>query len=676
MDSPPPKTVTPAPFMLGACWYPEQWPEESWRRDAGRMRDAGITVVRVGEFAWSRLQPARGELRLHWLQRVLDILHDCGLRAVIGTPTAAPPRWLLDDLPDMCLVDGESRPAAFGSRRHYCHAHPGYRKACAQIVTHLAKKFGRHPAVIAWQTDNEYGHHGSAHSFSAAAAAGFRAFLRDKYRTMESFNRRYGGAFWSLEYSDFSQINPPAFTPAGHHPLLLLDFYRYSSHSIREFNRVQTEIIRRHSPGRAVLHNFAGFLSGFDHFALGEDLDVAAWDSYPGGFLARHGPAGEQLRYLRTGHPDYAAFHHDLFRGCGRGRMWVMEQQPGPVNWAPFNAIPAAGAVRMWTWEAHAHGAEVVSYFRWRQTPTGPEQMHAGLHTPDDKPAPGHAEVAQTAAELQNLPPPAPPFNRAAVALLVDYESIWMADIQPHGDRAAFTAVLDFYRALRRHGVDVDIISPRDDFTGRKLIVAPLWWAPAAEAVGRLQKSACPVLFGPRCGSRTEDFAIPGNLPPGVLRPLLKLSVRRVESLPPHAPLAVTFTAGAKKQSAAAICWREIVRAEGAQAIAKYSDGEGEGALFASENFTYLACRPNDALLDAVLRRLLKQAGICSAPPPPDVRCRRRGGVRWFFNYGSRPARIKVEGEVMIPASAKIRNGNCMLPPAGVLAVLDKAAGA
>ncbi len=277
---------------------------------------------------------------------------------------------------------------------------------------------------------------------------------------------------------------------------------------------------------------------------------------------------------------------------------------------------------------------------------------------------------------MQNLPPPAPPFNRAAVALLVDYESIWMADIQPHGDRAAFTAVLDFYRALRRHGVDVDIISPRDDFTGRKLIVAPLWWAPAAEAVGRLQKSACPVLFGPRCGSRTEDFAIPGDLPPGVLRPLLKLSVRRVESLPPHAPLAVTFTAGAKKQSAAAICWREIVRAEGAQAIAKYSDGEGEGALFASENFTYLACRPNDALLDAVLRRLLKQAGICSAPPLPDVRCRRRGGVRWFFNYGSRPARIKVEGEVMIPASAKIRNGNCTLPPAGVLAVLDKAEGA
>jgi beta-galactosidase len=151
------------------------------------------------------------------------------------------------------------------------------------------------------------------------------------------------------------------------------------------FNRRQCDILRAHSPGRDVVHNFMGFFTEFDHHAVGCDLDVASWDSYPLGFLEQFWFSDDEKNaYFRQGHPDIAAFHHDLYRGCTHGGRWsVMEQQPGPVNWARYNPAPLPGMVRLWTIEAMAHGAEMVSYFRWRQVPFAQEQMHAGLLRPD-----------------------------------------------------------------------------------------------------------------------------------------------------------------------------------------------------------------------------------------------------------------------------------------------------
>ena len=164
----------------------------------------------------------------------------------------------------------------------------------------------------------------------------------------------------------------------------VLDFRRFSSWQVKEFNREQCLILRESSPGRDLTHNFMGFVTDFDHHDLAEDLDVAAWDSYPLGFLEQFWFGDDDKhRYARQGHPDVSAFHHDLYRGVGRGRWWVMEQQPGPVNWARYNPAPLPGMVRLWSLEAFAHGAEVVSYFRWRQAPFAQEQMHAGLLRPD-----------------------------------------------------------------------------------------------------------------------------------------------------------------------------------------------------------------------------------------------------------------------------------------------------
>ena len=259
---------------LGVCYYPEHWPEERWALDADMMADAGIGFVRIGEFAWSRLEPSPGRLDLDWMERAIDTLHARGLRVVLGTPTATPPKWLVDRMPDMVAIDAHGRPRRFGSRRHYCFSHEGYALECDRIVEVLADRFGRHPGLAAWQTDNEYGCHDTVESYSAAALAAFREWCRAKYGEIDALNRAWGNVFWSMELRSFEEVELPNLTVTEANPSPRLDFQRFSSDQVRRFNARQCDILRRLSPGRSILHNFMGSFTAFDHYAVGADLDL------------------------------------------------------------------------------------------------------------------------------------------------------------------------------------------------------------------------------------------------------------------------------------------------------------------------------------------------------------------------------------------------------------------
>ena len=397
---------------LGVCYYPEHWPEAQWAEDARRMADTGLTWVRIGEFAWGRMEPEPGRHDWGWLDRAMDTLGAAGLKVVLGTPTATPPKWVLERYPDMLAVDAMGHPRKFGSRRHYCFSHAGYLEECRRIVMAMARRYGRHPALGAWQTDNEYGCHDTVISYSDAARTAFRDWLRGQFPAsggnggdIGALNRAWGNVFWSMDYADFDDIDLPSLTVTEPNPAHSHAFLRFSSAQVARFNRAQVEMIRAHSDA-PIAHNYMGRVTEFDHFEVGADLDIASWDSYPLGFLEdRVGASAEEQRHFaRQGDPDFQAFHHDLYRAVGRGRWWIMEQQPGPVNWAPYNPAPLPGMVRFWTWEAFAHGAEAVCYFRWRQVPFAQEQMHAGLLRPDSASAPAFDEAGQVAGELAAHP--------------------------------------------------------------------------------------------------------------------------------------------------------------------------------------------------------------------------------------------------------------------------------
>ncbi len=615
---------------IGVCYYPEHWPEAQWAGDAERMATAGITWVRIGEFAWARLEPEPGVFDWGWLDRAVETLGTRGLKVVMGTPSATPPRWMATRFPDMFACDAQGRPRGFGSRRHYDFSHSGYRGAAARMAGAMAVRYGANPHVAAWQIDNEYGCHDTVVSYSPVALAAFREWLARKYGEIDALNAAWGNVFWSMDYTRFDDIGLPNLTVTEANPAHVMDFRHFSSDQVVAFNRAQVEALRRHTEA-PLIHNYMGEELAFDHFDLGADLDVASWDSYPLGFLLRNveAPDAHKRAFLRQGDPDYQAFHHDIYRAVGRGRWWVMEQQPGPVNWAPWNLAPLPGMVRLWAWEAFAHGAEVVSYFRWRQAPFAQEAMHAGLLRPDGADAPGLAEAAQVARELADAPEAG--CVRGDVALVFDYVSAWAWQSQPQGcDFDYFRLVFEIYRGLRKLGLNIDIL-PSDSATeGYALVLAP---ALAVLPEG-LKRRAGHTLFGPRTGAKTAAFRTPTPLPPALSG--FDCTVSRVESLPPDCPVLLSG-------GGAFLHWRELL--EGG-AVTEIVAQDGHPALMRQGTHWYLGGWPDAVACEKVLRRVCTAAGIPTEPLPDALRCRDTASHRIWLNYGTEEVSF---GDVVVP---------------------------
>jgi len=639
-------------MRLGTCYYPEHWDEARWADDAARMAAAGLTRVRIAEFAWSRIEPEPGRFDWGWLDRAIGVLHDAGLGVILCTPSATPPKWLVDAMPDMLAHDREGRPRGFGSRRHYCFSHAGYRAQAVRIAAAVADRYGRHPAVAGWQIDNEYGCHDTVLSYSPAARAGFRRWLEQRHGSIDRLNHSWGTVFWSMEYNSFDAIELPHLTVTEANPAHWLDFRRYSSDQVITFHRAQVEAVRARSPGRAIMHNAMGFFAEFDHHALGRECDVIGWDSYPLGFLDSFGFAEhDKLAFARTGHPDIAAFHHDLYRGCtADGRWAVLEQQPGPVNWARHNPAPLPGMVRLWTLEALAHGAELVSYFRWRQFPRAQEQHHAGLLRPDHAPAPALAEVTRAAAEIAALGQHRA--THAPVALVFAYDAEWVTAIQPQGaGLSALWAAFACYSALRRLGLDIDIVAPDADLAGYRLCVVPCLPIVPAGLAGQLARFAGEVVIGPRSGSRDADFAIPETLPPGPLAAMLGIKITLVESLRPGVEHR------AADQGWAITRWLEAITGT---AEPEYVADDGQVAVWRHGRCRYLAAWPAAGLAEAVLERAARDAGLDPVVLPDGVRLRRHGPYRFAFNFAATPQALpdSIAGTPVL--------GDRVLPPAGL----------
>lgn len=624
-------------IMLGVCYYPEHWPEQKWAEDAALMRKMGIEWVRIGEFAWSRIEPARADWQFDWLDRAIDILSNAGLKIVMCTPTATPPKWLVDERPEILAWDESEKPRRFGSRRHSDFTNPAWREESRRIVEYVAERYGQKNGVAAWQLDNEYGCHDTVLSYAPCCRWAFRRWLEKRYRTIKALNEAWGAAFWSQEYGSFGQIDPPNLTVTEANPTHRLDYWRFASEQVAVYNRIQTEIVREMSPGRPITHNFMGFFTLFDHTRVAADLDFASWDSYPLGFTDKAMPwlsDDERRIYARTGHPDVAAFHHDLYRGLSHnGDFWVMEQQPGPVNWAAHNPAPAPGMVRLWTHEALAHGAGVVSYFRWRQSSVAQEQCHTGLNRPDGSLDTGGEEVVEVGGEIGFLDFANQRPDIATVAILFDDECDAAIKIQPQGQsfdylRLAFT----FYEAARRFGLDVDFLRPGDDATEHDLLLIPSQVIMDDRTADALLERTKPTIVGPRTGSRTRNHAIPKNLAPGPLADKLGIKITRVESLPD----AVTDSITIGNQSYPVRHWRERIEGD-ANVISNFDDGDV--ALTEQDGWYYCGFWPEIEILENLINQAL---GGNLEPLPEGLRLRKRGDMTIATYRG--------EGEIELPA--------------------------
>jgi len=652
-------THAPKPPTLGVCYYPEHWPESTWAEDAARMRDIGLTWVRVGEFAWSALEPEPGRYAWDWLDRAIDGLGAAGLRVVLGTPSATPPKWLVDRMPDMLPVGRDGRVRGFGSRRHYDFSHEGYRDEAARMAAAMAERYGRHEAVGAWQIDNEYGCHDTVRTAGPVATAAFRRWLAARYGTVEALNEAWWTRFWSMRYRSFDEVELPVGAVTEAAPGARLDYARFASEAVVAFHRRQVDEIRPRSPGRPITHNDMGFFPDLDAHALGHDLDAITWDSYPLGMLEESPlPAEVKRRYARTGHPDLVAFNHDLYRGAlapAAGApyrpFWVMEQQPGQVNWAPTNPLPAPGAVRLWTHQAIAHGAEVVSFFRWRAAQGAQEHMHAGLLRHDRAPDRASFEAEAAARDLAAQPEP-PARRRGHVALVLDFEDLWVAQIQPHAAGwREWLVWVEVYGALRALALDVDILPPDRDLTPYALVVAPS--ATIADdalvaSLGRALDAGARVVLGPRSGAYRSDMVVHAP-PPGPLAMLSGARVGRVDTMRPGTTGSLTAREPmlGVLEPAGYHTWADLLEPEaGTEVWATYAEHAyaGEAAVTMKSHGAGIVVTSGAWLDGATWARLLGtlalQAGLPVLPLPEDVRLSRHAGRPLLQNFGHETASV------------------------------------
>lgn len=697
-------------MTLGVCYYPEHWPRERWQDDSHHMRELGIERVRIGEFAWSRIEPEPGRFDWAWLDEAMDVLGDAGLGVILGTPTATPPKWLVDRFPQILPVGPDGRARGFGSRRHTCFRSPDYHRETERIVDALAKRYGTHAALVAWQTDNEYGCHDTTRCWCDACRSAFPEWLRQRYGTIPALNDAWWTTFWSQTYRTFDEIELPEQAVTESNPSHRLDFRRFASAGVVAYDRLQRQAIRRHSD-RPIVHNSMMLFGDYDHVDLAADLDAIAFDNYPLGQL-EESPLPDEVkeRYLRIGHPDLVALSHDLYRGLKDRPHWVMEQQPGQVNWAPSNPLPADGAVRLWTLQGIAHGAEMVSWFRWRAAVGAQETMHAGLLRHDGTPDQAHVEAAAVADELglvavateedapDGTPRDMPPARdvraaldagaeayarrRPAVAILFDYEDLWAAEIQPHAHGFGYwQQVLAFYAPLRALGLEVDLVPKKlasrrlatgggeeGDAGGRDLapyrvVIAPAMQIVDGDLAGRLRawvEAGGRLLLGPRSGAKTTSLrAHPAA--PGPLRELVGARVTRVDGLRPG--VTRTLRLDGHDEPLSYGTWADLLDAEeGGEVLARYDEPAYQGAAawvrrrHGAGEASLLGAALDPAAMTTLLAPWLREAGLDPRPLPEGVR--RSGG--WWLNFGPEEVRI---GQLVLPPYGAVLAGDDAADP-------------
>lgn len=439
---------------LGVCYYPEHWPEEQWPEDLRTMQENGISVIRVAEFAWSKLEPREGEYTFAFWDRFMDVAQRSGIHVIFCTPTATPSAWLTHKYPEVLNAGRDGGLHHHGMRRHCNYTSPVYRDFTKKIVHLVGKRYSGWPCVIGWQIDNEL-NCGTSTFYAAADHAAFRMWLQQKYGTLDALNEAWGTIFWNQTYTAWDEVflSRPHGEIEGVNPHLALDEKRFFSHSAVSYCKLQYDILRQYTnPGQFITTN--GMFGHLDYGELTRSaVDVLTYDSYPAfGF--------ESMGGINNKGFDDSSDAASRFNLNDRKWGWflanarafspvfgVMEQQSGAGGWVNRMKMPTPrpGQLRLWSFQSLANGADFVSYFRWRTATFGTEIYWHGILGYDGSPNRRLTEVRQVAADFARLGELAGAESCGRVAILRDYDNLWDGEFDIwHGELRAASEVAWF----------------------------------------------------------------------------------------------------------------------------------------------------------------------------------------------------------------------------------------
>lgn len=551
-------------FYFGVDYYPEHWPESRWETDAQMMKEAGFNVARLAEFAWSLMEPEDGVFEFDWLDRAIDILAKYDIKVVLGTPSAAVPPWIWQKVPDLPLVDEKGVAWAYGSRRDYSPTNPAYRFYSVRIAKKMAEHYKDHASVIGWQIDNEFGDR----CYSEGSRLAFQQWLKAKYQTLDHLNECWGTRFWSHVYTDWAQIPVPLKTVHGqHNPGLHLDYYRFMSDVYVEFQQLQVDAIREICPPEQfVTHNLMGFgYPKINYFDLAETLDFVTWDNYPRGFWIKT----EEIA------PAPLALSHTMMRSLKKKNFWVMEQQSGQGAWDIIPPVPRPGEIALWAYQAIAHGADGIVFFRWRTNRYGTEEYWHGVIDHDGKPRRRYAEIKAMGEQIARIQKNiAQAETHANVAILHSYDTRFAFQVQPNNWNFSYEGLTyAYYAALHDANIAIDIVSEKEDISTYKLVIVPALYITEEDIAQRLHafvEAGGIVVVTARSGVKDHHNAVVNMPLPGLLADLCGVEIEEYDSLLPGTARDVKFVSEDINGSGQATIWCDILSAVSASVLAVY----------------------------------------------------------------------------------------------------------
>lgn len=567
-------------MIFGVDYYPEHWSIERMDTDLTLMEDAGITVVRLAEFAWDKMEATEGAFDFEWLDRVLEALKIHGIKAVLSTPTATPPKWLIDKHPDILQRDRFGRVKGFGSRKHYCALNTTYHDYTKKIVTQLVQRYADHPTVISWQIDNEFGCHGHV-CYCDQCKSSFQEWLHNKYGEISELNQQWGTYFWSQTYNSFDEVIHPIYTHCddpshmnvitAHNPGLLLDYQRFQSDAIVAYQQLQIDLIRAHS-AQSINHNMmGGHFSELDYYDLGADLDFVTWDNY---ITLQWG----------SSKPEEIAMNHEIIRGVKNKNFWVMEQQSGPCGWNTMGRTPRPGQIKLWAHQALAHGAEGIVFFRWRACTVGIEQYWHGVLDHDGIPRRRYEEVKSFGHDMSQLEDYLSAEPISPIAIIKSFDNVWSHHIQPHSKGFDYNQLLqDYYSGFYDNNHHPHVLSIEGPLSTYPLVVMPGFNLMTEAYLTTLEtyvQAGGILLTTFRSGTREWNNSMTTRTQPGYFQTLAGIELEEFDPLNSEVSVPVEGVFGKGQAS----LWCDILKPLSAETLATYAGEFYQGKTAITRN--------------------------------------------------------------------------------------------
>ncbi|MEW2427112.1 beta-galactosidase [Micromonospora sp. NPDC047644] len=665
-----------AKVPFGGDYNPEQWPEDVWKQDYRLFDTARIDLVTLGVFDWALTQPAEGTYDFALLDRIVERASAEGRGICLATGTAAHPPWLAKAYPEVTRTDFEGRKHRFGQRHNSCPSSPIFRRLSTELARRVARRYADTPAVLAWHIGNEYG----GACYCALCAAGFRNWLRQRYGTLDALNEAWYTTFWSHTFTDWDEIEPPsALTEHWRGPEhtafpgITLDYLRFTSDAMLTNFRDEKAAIRESSPALPVTTNFMGMYRPIDYHRWAPHLDFVSWDNYP---------------------PDDAsaarmALTHDVMRGLKDGQpFWLMEQTPSFTACRDVNPLKRPGLMRLWSWQAVAHGADAVLFFQLRASRGASEKYHGAVI--------GHAgrsdtrvfrEVAELGAELERLGPASLGARTPArVAVLFDWDSWWALELSDGPSRLVRyqQVVLAYHRALWDAGVDLDVVAVTADLSGYDVVVAPALHLLKGDLPQRLEAvatrggSVLTTYLSGRVDENDQAFLMDV---PGPLGQLMGVRVDEWDARGPEVVNPVRLGDGADQVDVEASLLFELVIPQGAQVVGTYQADFYAGTpavtrnSFGAGDGWYVAAGLDQVGVSWVVRQVLARHDLLGPyPDVPDLESAVRiapDGSRLLFllNHRAEPVEVtaRTGGVDLLTGERTAAGGALRLPAYGVV---------